>query len=564
MKKLFFPLIAIIMAVAAYAGQDMLKIHLKDGSTQTIAVSAIDSLTFEQMQSAGTFSVVDLTTKSVELKFVPAKTLGTFNIGVIKASDLNAFANDEAFCADQAKKFDADAKSWGMSLSEYLDFSLYKGNEIDDTKTFPYSDLEEGTEYVAYAYGVNTADGTANTTVEKFTFTTESLLELDFKLSTSDLTAKSGIINTNPTDANATYYIGYVTADAYTKDFGGDDQTLLNNAVGTINTNLAMGGTFDAVAKKGAMRSLMSGLTPNTAYYAIAFGIKKHKANTVYNTTPLQKLAFTTPGFEVTDNCTFGIATENIQAMLFDVKVTPSNADTRYYVAIKADSETAGKTAEQIADEQIVFEDGFSINWATSKQIHTGTQTLNSRTDIGATNLKPETDYTIYVFGMDTKGYRTTAVSTAKVRTSEVKKSDMTISFEGVTAGDEADSQDFFKRNYYVNFTPVPTKNDEYYFVGLVSATDYEFETAFGSDEEFMSSVISAAGENIMLNCFLGKPSAPLKGQLDYKGNALKPGTKYYIIAFGYQGKATTPLFKQEVTTTGEAETGGGNGGWGF
>ena len=41
-----------------------------------------------------------------------------------------------------------------------------------------------------------------------------------------------------------------------------------------------------------------------------------------------------------------------------------------------------------------------------------------------------------------------------------------------------------------------------------------------------------------------------------------------YIIAFGYQGKATTPLFKQEVTTTGEAETGGGNGGgdwgWGF
>ena len=512
------------MAVAAYAGQDVLKIHLKDGSTQTIAVSAIDSLTFEQMQSAGTFSVVDLTTKSVELKFVPAKTLGAFNIGVIKASDLNAFANDEAFCADQAKKFDADAKSWDMSLSEYLDFSLYKGNEIDDTKTFPYSDLEEGTEYVAYAYGVNTADGTANTTVEKFTFTTESLLELDFKLSTSDLSAKSGI----------------------------------------INTNLAMGGTFDAVAKKGAMRSLMSGLTPNTAYYAIAFGIKKHKANTVYNTTPLQKLAFTTPGFEVTDNCTFGIATENIQAMLFDVKVTPSNADTRYYVAIKADSETAGKTAEQIADEQIVFEDGFSINWATSKQIHTGTQTLNSRTDIGATNLKPETDYTIYVFGMDTKGYRTTAVSTAKVRTSEVKKSDMTISFEGVTAGDEADSQDFFKRNYYVNFTPVPTKNDEYYFVGLVSATDYEFETAFGSDEEFMSSVISAAGENIMLNCFLGKPSAPLKGQLDYKGNALKPGTKYYIIAFGYQGKATTPLFKQEVTTTGEAETGGGNGGWGF
>lgn len=64
-----------------------------------------------------------------------------------------------------------------MSLSEYLDFSLYKGNEIDDTKTFPYSDLEEGTEYVAYAYGVNTTDGTANTTVEKFTFTTESLLE---------------------------------------------------------------------------------------------------------------------------------------------------------------------------------------------------------------------------------------------------------------------------------------------------------------------------------------------------------------------------------------------------
>lgn len=559
MKKIFLPLIVLAAAVAAFAAQDVLKIHFKDGTTQTVAVSAIDSLTFDQMQSPGSLATTEITVKSASLTFTPAEGLGVFTVGVVKKSDYEAFGSDDAFCADQKKKFEADAESWGMSLKEYLEFALYSGSEVEGSHKVKYGDLEAGTAYVAYAYGVNTADGMASTTVETLEFSTEALADVDFNLAIDNLTAKSGVVNANPTDATMAYYIGYVTADAYNNDFGGNDQTLLDNAIGTINTNLAMGGQFDAIAKTGASRSAMSGLTPNTAYYAIAFGIRQQEGNTVYNTTALQKVAFTTPGFDVTDNCTFAVTAENVQAMLFDVKVVPSNADTRYYVAIKADSETVGKTAEQVADEQIVFEDGFSIDWAASKQIHTGEQTLNSRTDIGSTNLKPETDYTIYVFGMDTRGYRTTAVATAKVRTSATAKSDMTIAFEDVTAGDEADSQDFFKRNYYVNFTPVPSKSDEYYFVSLVSADDYEWETAFGSDDEFMSSVIAAAGDNIMLNCFLGKPSAPLKGQLDYKGNELKAGTKYYIIAFGYQGKATTPLFKQEVTTTGTAESGGGS-----
>ena len=62
----------------------------------------------------------------------------------------------------------------------------------------------------------------------------------------------------------------------------------------------------------------------------------------------------------------------------------------------------------------------------------------------------------------------------------------------------------------------------------------------------------------------VGRPDQPLKATVDYAGQDLKPGTDYYLIAFGYEGTATTPLFKQQVRTSGEPDSGwpGDDGGW--
>lgn len=561
MKKILLPLLGFVALATVSAYPEMMKIYLKDGSVVQYNTENIDSVKFEEQRPAAVITVSDVTLSSANFVIEPDAAVGTYNFGVVEKTTYDGYASVEALNAAELERLQAEADEWWMTLPEYLEFALY--NSSEGTKEFTRDNLNAGTEYVAFVYGLST-DGKVTTPIVTEEFQTGALQAVEFNLSVSSLAAKTGIVEANP-ESDLYYYLGYTSAEAYEESFHGSDAELLDNALAQVVNNMIMGGTFESLARKGATQLQMSGLVPGTDYYAIAFGMEKQGENSAYATTTLAKYAFSTPGFTVTDDCTFDVSVDNVSAMLMDLTVTPSNASTRYYVTIKADSETAGKTPEQVADEQIVFEDGFQINWATSPQIFTGTQTLNSRTDLGVTNIKPETDYTIYVFGVNTDGYRTTAVSTKKARTVAAEPSEMTITFEGVTVGEETDSQDWFKTNYYVSFTPVPSVDDEYYYVGLVSVDDYEWATVFGgSDEDFMNQVITAAGEYITMNCFIGRPDQPLKATVDYAGQDLKPGTDYYLIAFGYEGTATTPLFKQQVRTSGESDSGwpGDDGGW--
>ena len=547
MKKIIFAIFCVSAVVIGASARQVMKITLKNGQTTTVKVDDVDYITFDERKSAAALTVSDITLNSAKLTVVPNADTERYTYGIIEKAKFDGYASDNDFFAAQLETMKGDAASWDMSLADYLDFILYNG--ADGEQSSSYDSLKPGTEYYAFAYGMSPADGAVTTALEKVAFSTQAMKDIDFKLQTSQLTAKTGVVSATP-NTDDYYYLGFTTKEAFESTFHGSDEELRDNALAQVINNMAMGGTFESLAHKGASALSMSGLVPGTEYYAIAFGMEKKGDKSAFATTALTKVAFSTPGFTVTDNCTFAVTAENVQSILMDVKVVPSSSTTRYYATIKADAETAGKTPAQVADEQIVFEDGFHIDWATSKQVFTGERTLNSRSDLGVTNLKPETDYTIYVFGVDEKGYRTTEVATAKVKTAAVKQSSMTIAFSNIETGSEADSQDFFKTNYFVKFVPEPSVDSEYYYVGLVSQNDYEFATAFGSDAEFIKEVITTAGDNIMLNCFLGKPQQQLKAMVDYQGNALQPDTDYYLIGFGYMGDATTELFKTAVHTS--------------
>lgn len=554
MKRTILPLL-LFVSLVALAGTEMMRIHFKDGRVSLVDVATVDSITFVQAVEPATITVSGITLDAVSVAVEPDASVGRYTVGIVRQSDFDGYASDSEFFSAQLNQMKADAGAFGMTIGEYLDFVLYDGAE--GRQTFSYDGLTAGTAYYVYAYGMSPTTCEPTTVIAKEAFSTQALLEVDFSLSVSGLSAKKGTVSATPDNNDIYYYLGFTSEDAYQNAFNGDDMTLRDNALAQVVNNMTMGGVFEQLAHKGEAQLSMQGLVPNTVYYAIAFGMEKKGGNSAYATTALSKHRFVTPAFTVTDDCTFAISDINASSLLIDMKVTPSNAATRYYATVKADSETFGKTPAQVADEQIVFEDGFHIDWANSKQIFTGERTLNSRADLGVTNILPETDYTIYVFGVDTEGCRTTEVSTAKARTTAAEASSMTIAFENVTTGSETDSQDFFKTNYFVEFSPVPSVDNEYYYVGLASKDDYEWATVFGSEDDFIKEVITAAGDNIMLNCFLGKPEQPLKGLTDYKGNDLKPDTDYYLVAFGYMGSATTGLFKQLVHTSGSSSGGG-------
>ena len=326
-----------------------------------------------------------------------------------------------------------------------------------------------------------------------------------------------------------------------------------------------------ASVRMGAGSVEITGLLPDTEYYAFTFGID----NSVSACTKLTKMLFKTEATKVIDNCTFNVEVTDINSILMNIDVKPSNAATRYFVTIKATDDVKNMTPSQVADAEVAFQNGFTppVDWTTDPRVFTGDKTLHSRRHLGITIIKPETDYTVYVFGVSDEGVRTTEVGTTTAKTTSVVPSSMTLEIKDVEAGAETDPNDLFGGQlYYFKYGVKPSIDTEYYYTGIVKKSAYE---AFVNDEAFMKAVIESAGELIMMNCFIGENNAgliatpaPFKGSAEYSGEALVKDEKYYIFAFGYMGAATTPLFKVEQTASDgggwDPFPGGGDGGGGW
>lgn len=493
----------------------------------------------------------------------------TFLFGVVKKSDYDALGSSEKFIEQELAEQEALAKEWDMTLPEYLDF-MFSMWEDEPVHRASYTTLDIDTEYYAYAYGVNTkAEVTTRLVLEPFR--TEALKTISFNLSTADVAQTTATLKAAPDTNDTYYYLGYIQKEEYENSFQSNDQEVINNVLGIIRMSIGNDGSkLDELSNvfKGAGSLPISGLLPGTEYYAVAFGIDMY----VSECTVLSKVPFTTEEVTVTDDCTFDIKIMDINSILIDMDVRPSKSTTRYFATIRATKDTQNMTPEQVADDEIAFQNGFMppIDWKSDPRIFTGERSLNSRIDLGITILKPETDYTIYVFGVSEAGVRTTRVKALNVKTTAVVPSSMRMEIKDVTAGSETDPNDWFGNQiYFFTYGVTPTINDEYYYTGAVKKSDYD---AFGGDDKaFMAQVIAEAGEYIMMNCFMGENNGTLmenptlfKLTYDYKGADIASGEEYYLFAFGYMGgdQATTDLFKVSVKSAGESSGGGWPPSW--
>ena len=476
----------------------------------------------------------------------------TFLSGVVKKSDYDAIGSPEKFLGKELEKLNKEAEEyWFDSLAEYMEFLL--GDWKPEEQKLSREGLEINTDYYIYAFGIDTK-GELTSRLVRQAFKTNDLKTIDFKLSATDLEQKSVTLSADPDDAETNYFLGYITQEEYKTSFHSNDDEVVAGALGNIRLGIGTDASkLDQVTLKGKRSLPFTGLLPNVEYYALAFGIDK----SVSACTVLSKMPFTTKPVEIADNCTFAIDFPAYNSVLMNIHVLPSNASTRYYATIKTTDEVKEKSPAQVADEQIAFENGFNMNWAGDKQIFTGERTLHSRRDIGATHILPLTQYTVFVFGVDTEGNRTTEVGTATLTTTAVQPSNMTLAIGSIVPGAETDPDDFFGGKLCnFQFEVTPSTDEEYYYTGIVKKSDFE---TFASDEAFMADVVRQSGEMIMLNCYLGKQAAPFKGSYTYQGEKLQSGSDYYIFAFGYMGDVTTGLFK-EAATADDGE--GGGGGW--
>ena len=155
-------------------------------------------------------------------------------------------------------------------------------------------------------------------------------------------------------------------------------------------------------------------------------------------------------------------------------------------------------------------------------------------------SLKPETEYTVFAFGMNADG---TPVENVVIGTFTTKKFEVVdkCTFD-ITAGEV--SQLSF------SFTVTPSDNSTKYYVGLVDTEDLRQTTA----EDIAQGMIQQANVaevDWSSTDLLISGTHKLDTYKDLEISDLEPGTEYSVIVFGVSplGERTTAVAHKEITT---------------
>ena len=243
--------------------------------------------------------IEELTTTSARVTWEPDDASMTYILGVAEKSVIDSYASGREMMEHDLEGFKADADSWGMSLSEYLEFGvLYTGKQV-----FPKDGFKPGTEYCAYAYGMD-ANGEFTTGLVKEIFETVAMTDCSFTIEPRDVTKNSVLLEVTPERNDVSYYVAYVERKAFENDFHGSDSELMQATVAQIRSNMALtGATWSDFVHLGAKSFPVASLLSGTDYYAFAFGLDRGAI-----TTDISKKPFRTAAAELTrDDCTFDI-----------------------------------------------------------------------------------------------------------------------------------------------------------------------------------------------------------------------------------------------------------------
>lgn len=356
-----------------------------------------------------------------------------------------------------------------------------------------------------------------------------------FEFDLQKMTSTGVTIDVQPSDKTI-YYTWNILEKSVADEKYGDDNTLTAYALQVVNDDLEyyrnyvdQNGTLADVLALADDLTRINTLDPATEYQIFAFGIdeKSGMANTA-----VSRHNFSTPEFQIQDECSFSIRFEDVLQTEMTFTVTPDNPSTRYYVGICPTEMLDSQGADAIALEFIRQGDVAGVDWAAHSALHSGELTVNTFEDMGLTSMEPGVSYTVVVFGVSDLGERTTAVSHASQTLPEVEPSDMT--FE-ISLIEQTESGAILKI--------VPSAKDETYIAGVMQYGQYsEF---IGKDEEFMNYVVEYGGMGVYEGDYV----------MD-RSSALISDTDYVCFAFGYAGGITTPLTLYEFKT-GKPDTGG-------
>ena len=215
-----------------------------------------------------TIQLSNITSTSIKMEVTPSNDTDTYFFDVVPQSVMAHYATPKAFVADYISQLKAIYEQYEMSLGEIL-------SQGPDSWEYQEGNLNPNTDYYAFAFGV-TPEGVITSEVALESFKTLEPAPAGpsdnvLSVSVSQVTATGALVSVTPSN-NDTYYFDVIEKSAI-DEFGAPIDFALDYIVKLKNTCEAYGTTLaDALSSGTDSFSYDGYLTPNTEYYAFAFG----------------------------------------------------------------------------------------------------------------------------------------------------------------------------------------------------------------------------------------------------------------------------------------------------
>ena len=413
----------------------------------------------------------------------------------------------------------------------------------DESVDVPYSSLATDTDHIFVVYGMEDSNAaTRKTPICLYEFRTgfSTSSELTFAGEARDIAENYAELSVTASDPDQYWYMTWASEiQLKTTSLATLMQNSINTAKSYVGKSDGMGGVYTAerILCKGRENVQASDLMPGTQYSVIAWGMNLDMEST---TAPVEVFTFKSKEFEVVDDCTFQIEVLDIEDMDVHVRVTPSNLDTRYYIAFVAESLMEGYSDEQAAQRIINMEaqrieqhyyDVENLSWANLPGLEAGVRDTWGRRNEGWT-FKPEHTYHIYVFGIDNFGIRSTVVARKDVTTANGASSENTFTLDVTSATWQG-----------IDFNVTPA-NQDYWTYFIIETADLEtYRIGSGLDEKAIMHEIEEYYEHNSDNILYYTYNKKVEGLHTY----VTPETMYSILVFGYSGTNSTPMYEWQV-----------------
>ena len=423
------------------------------------------------------------------------------------------------------------ADYYGMSLSELLSTEL-KAGDLE----WRYQGLEANTEYVLYMYGIG-IDGVASTGVNKLTFKTTKVMQLDctFDILPGDnITANSFSVTIIPSDETVGYYYDVFPAWMYEEYCLSDAANIpafmaeYIPALATEN-NVTVPYAVGAMSNFGTIAhdfTLDDGIEANTSYFVFAIGIGADgTATTEATVVEIKTAAPATNTFEVTqgyvedDRATFYVCPDHNESYvaLFELK--------EYFL-----DENGQLISDQEIIDAIIAAQGSKIG----NNMYSGTSTVSDCPMI------PNKDYFCLVFGYF-GGEVTTPLTKVEFRTKEADMVDADII---ITVAEVTTTEASVSFQPYVE--PMPH---------MFNVMPYSVYREYGRNEDaikrFNDELIDSLWDPAKMSREEWLSRALETTYNSWRITDLEPNTQYIVYAVGMvpDGTYTTEVFFKEFKT---------------